>query len=98
MTPLQRITARVNVAYNAPGTPEPLVTLEEFFDGNESAGSICCNLTPTPEPAEVYEVLKGIRSRSDVADVRVQITMFDDPDDWPFSDTVGSSPARRRRL
>jgi hypothetical protein len=32
--------------------------------------------------------LKSIAARSDVADVRVQITTFDDPEMWPFSDTV----------
>ena len=40
-----------------------------------------------PEPHEVYEALKGIRSRSDVADVRVEVAMFDGPE-WPFAETV----------
>jgi hypothetical protein len=90
MTPLERITTRINAngQFDVPGSPVPLVTLEEFFDGNTSDGSICCNLTPTPDLSEVYAVLKQIRSRGEVADVRVQITMFEDPDDWPFSDTV----------
>jgi hypothetical protein len=68
-------------------TVRPLLTLEEFFAGNTRTGSICCNCTPTPEPAEMFAVLKQVRARSDVADVRVQITMFDDPE-WPFTDTV----------
>jgi hypothetical protein len=89
MTPIERITERVNRNGDVddPDTPRPLLTLEEFFEGNEVVGSICCNCTPTPEPSEMYAVLKQIRQRPDVADVRVQITMFDDPD-WPFSDTV----------
>ncbi len=33
-------------------------------------------------------LLERIAARPDVADVRVQITMFDDPEGWPFSDTV----------
>lgn len=89
MTPLERITARVNRHgdVNLRTTPAPLLTLEEFFDGNEVVGSICCNLDPTPAPADVRKVLEGIRSRPDVADVRVQVTLFDVPE-WPFSDTV----------
>lgn len=84
-----RVTERAwrNGDPNEPSTPRPLLTLDEFFDGNTVAGSIGCNLDPTPTPAEFRELLESIRVRADVADVRVQITMFDDPD-WPFSDTV----------
>jgi hypothetical protein len=89
MTPLERITERVqrNGDVNDGATPVPLLTLAEFFDGNDVIGSIGCNLSPMPHPAEMYELLKRIAARPDVADVRVQITMFDDPD-WPFSDVV----------
>ncbi len=89
MTPLERITERVSRHgdVNEPATPRPLLILAEFFEGNEVTGSIGCNLTPTLEPSEFYELLRRIAARPEVADVRVQITMFDDPD-WPFSDTV----------
>ncbi len=70
-----------------PSTPRPLLTLSEFFDGNTVVGSICCNLDPTPEPTEVGQVLSAIAARPEVADVRVQVSAFDDPA-WPFSDTV----------
>jgi hypothetical protein len=90
MTPLERITERVNRSgdVNDPATPRPLLTLAEFFDGNHVTGSIGCNLIPTPEPAEFHDLLNAIASRAEVADVRVQVTMFDDPEGWPFSDTV----------
>lgn len=90
MTPLQRISARVNKDgdVNEPSTRRPLLMLSEFFEGNDDFGSIGCNLSPPPGPAKFNEVLKQIASRSEVADVRVQITMFDDPTMWPFSDTV----------
>jgi hypothetical protein len=90
MTPLERISERVNRHgdVNDPATIRPLLTLSEFFDGNDDFGSIGCNLSPPPGPAKFYEMLKSILERSDVADVRVQITMFDDPEAWPFSDTV----------
>src|SRR5437762_2818753 len=89
MTPRERIADRVNRQgdVNDPATPRPLLTLAEFFVGNHVAGSIGCNLNPTPTPAEFHDLLAGIAARPDVADVRVQVTYFDDPE-WPFSDTV----------
>ena len=89
MTDLERITKRVsrNGDPNDPSTPRPLLTLAEFFDGNDVVGSIGCNLSPTPTPSEFRAILTAIAARPDVRDVRVQVTMFDDPD-WPFSDTV----------
>jgi hypothetical protein len=89
MDPLEAITRRIsrNGDVNDPETPRPLLTLAEFFEGNEEAGSIGCNLNPTPTPAEFHEILKQIAERPEVAEVRVQITMFDNPE-WPFSDTV----------
>lgn len=89
MTPLERITERVSRHgdVNDPTTPRPLLTLAEFFEGNNVVGSIGCNLASTPEPSEFYDLFKRIAARPEVADVRVQVTMFDDPA-WPFSDTV----------
>ena len=90
MTPLERITERVSRHgdVNDLNTPRPLVTLAEFFEGNDVDGSIGCNLNPMPTAAEFYQLLKVIAARPDVGEVRVQITMFDNPDEWPFSDTV----------
>src|SRR5262245_66661078 len=91
MTDLERVTSRANRNGdpNDPATPRPLLTLAEFFDGNDVVGSIGCNLSPTPTPSEFRAILAAIAARPDVGDVRVQVTMFDDPD-WPFSDTVWS--------
>jgi hypothetical protein len=89
VTPLERITSRVsrNGDVNDSATPRPLLTLAEFFEGNAVTGSIGCNLTPTPDPSDFYALLRRIAARPDVADVRVQVTMFDAPE-WPFSDTI----------
>lgn len=89
MTPLERITERIGRYgdVNDPTTPRPLLTLAEFFDGNEVIGSIGCNLIPTPTPAQFYRLFMQIATRQDVADIRVQVTMFDAPE-WPFSDIV----------
>lgn len=95
-TALERITARVAPFLDDAGgcDPMPLLTLEEFFDGNDVVGSIWCNVmlgpdmaAGTPTPGQALEVLEEIRDRDDVDDVRVAVTMFDDPD-WPFSDQV----------
>lgn len=63
MTPLERIVERIGRVgdVNEPGTPKPLVTLEEFFDGNEDPGSIGYNLPDPPAPQELYELFKRIR-------------------------------------
>jgi len=89
MTPLERITERVNRLGdpNEPDTPRPLVTIDEFFEGNAEVGSIGCNLDGAPGPDEFYSLFRTIAQRKDVNDVRVQITAFDVPE-WPFSDTV----------
>lgn len=89
MTDLARITARVRRLGDPddPKTPRPLLTLEEFFEGNRVVGSIGCNLLSAPGPEQFLELFKSIAGRPDVKDVRVQVTAFDDPS-WPFSDTV----------
>ena len=89
MTDLDRITARVRRLGDPddPETPRPLLTTDEFFEGNTVDGSIGCNLDPTPSPERFYELFKAIARRPEVRDVRIQITAFDDPS-WPFSDTV----------
>ncbi|MDD9940468.1 MAG: hypothetical protein OXU20_05335 [Myxococcales bacterium] len=89
MTPLERITRRTTQFGHpdAEGTPTYLLSVEDFFDGNEVAGSIGCNLDPMPAPAKFRQALELVAARPEVVDVRVQITSFDDPD-WPFSDTV----------
>ena len=89
MTPLERITERVsrNGDVNSEATPRPVLTLAEFFEGNNEPGTICCNLESQPTAADVYQRLKDIAARPNVADVRVVVTQFDVPE-WPFSDTV----------
>jgi hypothetical protein len=90
MTPHERITERVSRLgdVNELETPRPLLSLTEFFEGNDEVGSIGCNLSPMPGPAAFYRSFQAIADRLGVADVRVQVTMFDDPNGWPFSDTV----------
>ncbi|MBX7501091.1 hypothetical protein K3181_06525 [Qipengyuania sp. YG27] len=91
MTALERVTQRAmrHGDPERPSVPSPLLSLEEFFDGNDEIGSIGCNLESEPEPAEFFELFMDIRSRSEVSDVRIQITSVEAPGvAWPFSDTV----------
>ena len=86
-TLIERISRLGDV--NDPETPSPLVTLEEFFAGNDDLGSIGCNFYPDqPAPCEFYELFRSIRTKPGVTDVRVEVSEHDDPDEWPFSDTV----------
>lgn len=69
--------------------PTPMVTLEKFFKGNDEIRSIGCNLDHDPQPADLYNLLMPMWDRSEVSDIRIQITCMDDPgEQWPFSDTI----------
>lgn len=74
--------------YQAAGGPEPVVSLENFFDGNDDAGSIGCNLTGHPGPHRFFAVLRDVRERPEVQDVRVGISEVMADGEWPFSDHV----------
>jgi hypothetical protein len=90
MSSAAHLTARINRngAINDSKVPRPLLTLEEFFEGNDDHGSIGCNLIDSIHPREFFEVFRRLRDRPDVADVLVEIRSWDDPADWPFTDTV----------
>jgi len=89
MAPLERISERVRRLGDPddPDTPRPLLSVDEFFEGNEYIGSIGCNLPGEPTPKQFRALFEVLAQRADVKDIRVRITSFDDPE-WPFSDTV----------
>jgi hypothetical protein len=70
--------------------PYSLLSLEEFFSGNDDEASIGCNLLRHPGIDTFYRVLKDIRSKPNVQDVLVEITDLNEKDEemWPFCDTV----------
>ena len=73
--------------------PPPVVTLEEFFEGNPQPQSIAVNLDDHPGLPFFYERLKEIRARDDVQDVLVNIydladIIFNSPDGWPYAENV----------
>ena len=68
---------------------EIIVPIEEFFDGNDDAGSIGCNLSDHPGIDAFREQLTGLVSRPDVEAVYARISELNPGDDsWPFTDTV----------
>lgn len=73
------------------GDPYPVISLEDFFEGNNDAGSIACNLQEAYrlKIGEWFQILKRIRDRQEVQDVLVEI--FEVPEDgetWPSSDRI----------
>ncbi len=74
--------------FNDYAAPDPIVSLEEFFTGNEDLGSIGCNLTEHPGMAAFYTELKSIRERQDVQGVLVAIHELDGDSIWPFSECI----------
>jgi hypothetical protein len=66
----------------------PTVSIGDFFEGNDDAGSIGCNLMLHPGVNKFYKLFADIRSRRDVQDVRVEIKDLVDEHSWPFADTV----------
>lgn len=89
MSKLEKLLERINRngEFYAEGTPIPMLSLNEFFDGNDVIGSICCNLEAEPHPREVERVLRRIEDLEGTEKVYVQVTEMDIPE-WPFSDTV----------
>lgn len=67
----------------------PMVTLEDFFEGNADEGSIGCNLLKHPGLKTFYEALLNIRKRANVQDVFVEIMELEDDEEyWAFSERV----------
>lgn len=68
----------------------PVVSLEEFFGGNDDIRSIGRNLARHPGINRFFSILRKIRSRPDVQDVLIEIHEADESDEaaWPFSRQV----------
>ena len=72
---------------------ETVLTIEEYFDGNDEAYSnICANNADPPSAQRLQEFLLSIRAKPSVSDVFVRVCEFEDAlaheDAWIGSDTV----------
>jgi len=81
MSNREKLIATIH-AQDPPGElREIAVSLEDFFTGNNDAGSIGVNLGPDQPPiAEFHRVLREIRAKPNVQDVLVRIYNYDDPE------------------
>ena len=70
--------------------PLPVVSLEEFFEGNTDQDSIAPNLENHPGISLFYEQLKTIRSDNSVKEVLVNIYDLDPiiDGDWPYTENI----------
>ncbi|MED4028569.1 hypothetical protein P4672_20220 [Priestia megaterium] len=66
----------------------PLVSLEEFFEGNDDEGSIGCNLMDHLGIHTFYSVLLEIKEKPNVQDVLVEIMEVEEEEYWPFSERI----------
>jgi hypothetical protein len=87
LTARARLLARIG-DINDLSRPRPLVTIDEFFDGNDDYGSIGYNLPDPPDPQEFYRLLSTIAAQPEVGDVRIEVKDLEDPDGWPATDTI----------
>ena len=74
------------------GHDNPIVSLDDFFVGNEDAGSIGCNTSPPLTQTDFYQKLKEIHSLASVSEIWVEISDAEEnnpePLTWPFSDRI----------
>ena|SRR5258708_4415339 len=68
--------------------PRPLVTLEEYFTGNNDPSSIGDVRIREFTPEQFFTALKALRDRADVYDVRVEVKAPKTPDGRPATDTI----------
>lgn len=87
---LRRRKAELVPRITALGFPakEVVLTLDEFFSGNEEPASIGVNLSSPPSPAEFHRVLKALIDRGDAERILVRVNDIQDPPDWFFSDAI----------
>lgn len=74
------------------GQAMPVVSLEDFFIGNDEESSIGCNLLNHPGLSFFFKTLMSIRNKNNVQDVLIEITDIDtlkEPyNEWAFSDRI----------
>jgi hypothetical protein len=70
----------------------PVVSIEDFFDGNDEPDSIAVNLDPHPGLPFFRKKLCAVRKRADVQDVLLDIYHIDQSDEgepsWPSPECI----------
>lgn len=73
--------------FKPPYSRDILVSIEDFFEGNNVVGSFAANAcTENLDVHEFYKILKGIKLKENVLEVWIVICDIDE--EWPYSDTI----------
>jgi len=67
---------------------EVVLTLDEFFYGNEDPGSIGVNIPDQPSPQVFYQTFKLLLDNPKVDKILARIVEIGEPEDWFYSDTI----------
>ena len=81
-----------------PASPLPIVTLEQFFEGNVYDESIVDESNSTYHPQVLYSIFKRFREIDGIHNVYVEIKEIGRPDLWPIADTfwmIGTADPRQ---
>ena len=67
---------------------EVVVSVEEFFDGNDDSSSIGCNIYPDPPSLQTfYETFKRLKATDEIENIFIRIADIEDTV-WFYTDTV----------
>jgi hypothetical protein len=68
---------------------EVVLTLHDFFEGNDDYGSIGVNIYPDqPSPQTFYNTFKSLLAEKKANEILVRVADTGEPDDWFYTDTV----------
>lgn len=85
MTNKEKLIEKIN-SLGFPGN-EIVVTIDEFFEGNNDPGSIGVNIYPNqPTPNDFYNKFKELKALNTIDDIYVRISDLEG--EWPYTDTV----------
>ena len=70
-----------------PGSPLPIISLEQFFEGNEFLESIVDESNTTYRPQILYSIFKRLREIDGIHDIYVEVKEIGHPEKWPIADT-----------
>ena len=87
MAALDRLLDRIGDPHDA-SKPRPMVTLDEFFAGNDDAESLGKAASCRVAPAEFYTVLRTQLAVDGWHDIRVEILPETTASGWPRMNTV----------
>jgi len=83
----ERLLNRIGDLAN-PATLVPVVTLEEFFEGNTFSESIDATTNEKYDPQLLFSIFKQFREIEGIHDVFVEVKGTGNPDKWPTTNVI----------